>query len=263
MKKIVLKSFVLLSMIASSVAIYPMFPLYTVQPGTTAIHLRCGRIVGSYRENGLYTKVPLLDSIVKIPNGIQKSSIETKALSKDLQAISIGVDVNYRVTDEVQLYKLTQNNAERIILIPFCHETIKAVIAQYTAEELIQERQKVKEAIYKELQTRLRPHFMEFVEVNFAHADFSPDFIKAVEEKQIAHQNSIKEKNYTESVKEKATQQKLTADAEAYAQQVKKQHLTQELVMLEAIRKWDGKLPQVASSANVPFLNLHDLKATK
>jgi len=241
------------------IIIVAFIPYYQLDPGITGLHLRFGRIINVNREGGIYFKMPLIDSVIEMPNGIQKCSIETSALSKDLQAISIGIDVNYRYINEVELYKATRGEPEKVILKPFCHESIKAIIAQYTAEDLIQNRHEAKEKIYVDLKSRLKPHYIDFVEVNFAHADFSSEFIHAVESKQIALQESMKAKNLTEKVRETALQTKLIADAEAYAQQIKKQSATRELAQLKAIEKWDGVLPRVVSGA-IPFIDLDDPK---
>lgn len=238
--------------------LYLLKPFYVLQPGFTAIHVRMGKILSMHKEGGIYFKIPFIDAITEMRNGILKEEIETHALSKDLQSISIGISVNYRYTNEIALYKETRGMAEEIILIPFCHESIKSVIAQYTAEELIQNRHQTKEKIYTDLKERLKPHYIEFIEVNFSHADFSHDFIKAVEDKQIALQRSMMAKNVTEQVRESAIQQKLVADAEVYAQQVKKQSITKELAQLKAIEKWDGVLPKVINGA-IPFLSMNEL----
>ena len=232
-----------------------LVPFYQVDPGMTALHIRFGKIINVQREGGIYFKLPFVDTITEMPNGILKASIETSGLSKDLQAISIGIDVNYKYINEVELYKATRGRAETVVLIPFCHESIKAVIAQYTAEDLIQNRHQAKEQIYNDLKARLKPHYIDFVEVNFAHADFSKDFIHAVESKQIALQESMKAKNLTEKVRETAIQTKLIADAEAYSQQIKKQSATKELAQLKAIEKWDGVLPKIVSGA-IPFIDV-------
>lgn len=236
-----------------------LMPYYTVEPGITALHLRFGRLINVQREGGIYFKVPLIDYIVEMPNGIQRCVIETSALSKDLQAISIGICVNYKYINEVELYKSTRGQPEKIILVPFCHESIKSIIAQYTAEDLIQNRHEAKDKIYNDLKTRLIPHYIDFVEVNFSHADFSNEFIHAVESKQIALQEAIKAKNMTEKVKETAAQTRLIADADAYAQNVKKQSATKELAQLKAIEKWDGVLPRIVSGA-IPFIEIEEAK---
>lgn len=229
--------------------------LYTVKPGVSALHLRFKKIVHCRTEGGLYFKVPFIDEIIDVPTYIQKTHIETTALSKDLQAIEIGITVNYRYLNEVELYKNTLGHAEDIIIIPFCHETIKAIVALYTAEELIHHRHKAKEGIHRDLTTKLKPHYIEFIEVNFSHADFSKEFILAVEGKQIALQESMRSKHVTEAIREKSNQQKIIADADAYSQNIKKASLTPELVQLKAIEKWNGILPTMMNGA-VPFINV-------
>ena len=41
------------------------------------------------------------------------------------------------------------------------------------------------------------------------------------------------------------------ADAEAYALSVKKESVTPKLALLNAIEKWDGKLPRIMTSSDV------------
>lgn len=253
-EKLAIRSVVALVIVAVMIS---MMPYYQIDPGITGLHLRFGNIINVRREGGLYPKIPFIDTILEMPNGIQKCSIETSALSKDLQAISIGIDVNYKYVNEVELYKATRGEPEKIVLIPFCHESIKSIIAQYTAEDLIQNRHEAKDKIYNDLKSRLVPHYIDFVEVNFAHADFSREFIHAVESKQIALQEAMKAKNLTEKVKETATQTRLMADADAYAQQIKKMSATKELAQLKAIEKWDGVLPRIVSGA-IPFIEIKE-----
>ncbi len=257
MKNITTVTIVFILSLLSVITVFQSY--YVVEPGWTAIQIRLGKIIDSHNDGGIYFKWPFVDKIAWMSNRIQKASIETSALSKDLQAISIGIDVNYRYTNEIDLYKATLGHPEEIILFPFCHETIKAIIAQYTAEGLIINRHQAKNMIYEDLKERLRPHFIEFIEVNFSHADFSSSFIKAVEDKQIAQQEAMAAKNTTERVRERAIQVKLEADAEAYAQEVKKQSITKELNELKAIEKWDGHLPNVITG-HIPFINLNTQK---
>ena len=42
----------------------------------------------------------------------------------------------------------------------------------------------------------------------------------------------------------------------AEAQALQKASLTQEYLQLEAIKKWDGKLPQVVGGGTAPFINI-------
>lgn len=235
---------------------------YIVEPGYTALHLRLGQIIAAHETSGWYIKAPLVDTVIYINNRICKTVIETTALSKDLQTVSIGVAINYKINNAISLYQTVGTNFEHVIIDPFAQESIKAVVAKYTAEDLIQYRHDAKEKVISELKNRLEPLNITLIDFNFVHSDFSSDFIKAVEEKQIAEQSAKTARNLTEKVKEEALQTKSKAEAEAYALTVKKEAVTQELIelkkaeaLIKAIEKWDGKLPQV-SGGNTPFINL-------
>ena len=235
---------------------------YIVNPGYTVLHMRMGKFIQANTEAGWYLKVPVIDSVISIDNRIQKSVIETTALSKDLQTVSIGVAINYRINDAILLYQTVGTNFEQIIIDPFAQESVKAVVAKYTAEDLIQYRHDAKDKVFNELKDRLAALNITLIDFNFIHSDFSPDFIKAVEEKQIAVQSAITAKNLTEKVKEEVIQTRSRAEAEAYALKIKKESVTQELielkkveVQIKAIEKWDGILPRVVSG-NIPFINV-------
>lgn len=235
---------------------------YTLSPGFTAIQLRLGKVVGTYNISGFYFKIPFIDNIIKINTQINKAAIETTGMSRDLQTVSVGMVVNYRISNVLKLYQEIGTNFERVIIDPFTQESVKAVIAKFTAEDLIQSRHEAKEKVVQELQERLAPRYLELVDFNFIHLDFSPDFIKAVEDKQIAEQSAKTAKNLTAKVEEEALQARTRAEAEAFALKVKKESVTKELielqkveVQLKAIEKWNGILPRVNGGA-VPFLPL-------
>lgn len=221
---------------------------YVVHPGESVIRLRLGKIHSCETEAGTYFKLPLVDSLVHFDTRIQKASIETTALTKDLQFVSTGITLNYRILDVVGLYQNVGKNIKEIIIDPFAQETIKAVVAKFTAENLIQYRHEAKDLVASELKERLQPLSVLVIDFNFVHLDFSADFIKAVEHKQIALQESITAKNYTEKVKEEALQKMKKAEAEAYALKVKRENLTPELIELIKIEKWDGVLPKVSGN---------------
>ena len=56
--------------------------------------------------------------------------------------------------------------------------------------------------VIQELAERFATRYIELVDFNFTHLDFSKEFIKAVEEKQIAEQQAKQARNLTEKIKE-------------------------------------------------------------
>jgi len=235
---------------------------FTVNPGFAAIQLRMGQIVKTVEIPGLYLKFPFIDQVVSIDKRINKIGIETPAMSRDLQSVQVGMVINYRVKDAFKLYQDVGVNFAKIIIEPFAHESVKAVVAKFTAEDLIQFRHDAKDKVVQELKERLGLQHIELVDFNFIHLDFSKDFIHAVEEKQIAEQSAKTAKNLTEKIKEEALQIKAQAEAEAYALQIKKESVNDGLIklkqieaQLKAIEKWNGVLPRMTGQA-VPMIPL-------
>ncbi len=99
----------------------------------------------------------------------------------------------------------------------------------------------------------------EFAIVNFA---FSRSFAEAIELKVKAEQEKPKAERDLQRIEVEAKQKVASARAEAEALALQRQQITPDLLALrrienerEAIRKWDGKLPNVTSGA-VPFINV-------
>jgi regulator of protease activity HflC (stomatin/prohibitin superfamily) len=249
-----------LSIIALLLVSY--FSFYVVEPGFTAVQVRLGNVIAMRQTSGFYFQIPLIDRVVLIDTRINKADIETTALSHDLQSVSVGMVINYRISDASKLYQNIGTLFKEIIIDPFTQESVKAIVAKFTAEDLIQSRHKAKEMVIAELKERLAPLHITLIDFNFTHLDFSPEFIKAVEDKQIADQSSKTAKNLTEKIKEEALQTKQRAEAEAYALKVKRESLTKELIQLKqveaqikAIEKWDGVLPRV-TGGSTPIISL-------
>jgi regulator of protease activity HflC (stomatin/prohibitin superfamily) len=228
---------------------------YILNPGKVAIHLRLGRIMSEDKVPGFYTKIPFIDTIHIINVRIQKCIIETESLSKDLQSVSIGIALNYQIEDASMLYKEVGVDFEQVIINPLAQESIKAIVARYTAEELIQQRHEAKEQVLNDIRERLIPRYIKLVDFNFVHLDFHDEFMKAVEDKQIAQQAAMTERNLTEKVKQQIIQKKSLADAEAYSLEVVKQSITPAIIEIKKIEKWDGKLP-LYSGNSIPLISL-------
>ena len=254
---IVIKQYLKIAvLIASIILICACKPWFTVHPGETAIQLRLGKIINYTDDQGLYFKIPLIDKVIFINNRIIKTAIETEALSHDLQFVSIGVAINYRIKDAKKLYELAGTDIEKLVIDPFAQESIKAIVAKYTAEQLIQLRHEAKDKVCQELRERLEPFQIALVDFNFVHLDFHKDFLNAVEQKQIALQSALTARNLTERVKEEALQAKERADAESYAMEVKRRSVNKDTIILKMIEKWDGKLPVTMTGNVVPFLDI-------
>jgi len=92
----------------------------------------------------------------------------------------------------------------------------------------------------------------DFSIVNF---DFSKSFNEAIEAKVTAEQNALASKNKLAQVQYEAQQsvEKAKGEAEAIRIQSSALQSNPQILQLEAIRKWDGKMPQVTGQS-LPLL---------
>jgi len=240
-------------LIASSVKIVPA--------GNTGVVLTMGKVSSRIMSEGLNFKVPFIQSVKVINNKIQVIEIEANAVSKDLQTVSSSIAVNYRVGFEssASIYKNIGADYKTVILLPAVKESVKAVTAKYTAEQLITKRNQVGDEIKQALEGKVNEYGIVIEKFNIVNFDFSSEFNAAIEAKQVAEQNLIKTQTEQEqeiviaeaeakkkviaaNAEAEATEKK--AKAQANANNVITKSLSDKLIEYEKIRKWNGELPK-------------------
>jgi regulator of protease activity HflC (stomatin/prohibitin superfamily) len=241
----------------------------TVQSGNRGVLLQLGAVKPSILTEGFHFKIPFIQTVQQMEVRVQKEESAQSAASKDLQMVSTNVAVNYSVDpDSVnKLYQTVGLDYRNRIIDPAIAESLKAVTAQYTAEELISKRPEVSAKVKEMLAGKLSRYYMKLEEINIKEFAFSDDFNKAIEQKQTAEQNALKAKRDLERIKIEAEQQVAQAKAEAESLKLKKQEVTPELIKLKqievqekALQKWDGRLPSVTGGAT-PFIDINGLSS--
>lgn len=249
-------------------ALYALSPVVVVTAGERGVMTTFGRPDDKVFEPGIHFKVPLAQHMHVMDVRLQKGEGEGDAASKDLQSVHTRIAINYHL-DPKQAVEVFRNigpstdiAADRII-IPAAQEAVKAVTARFTAEELVSRRTEVRDAIGSLLREKMQRHGLlldEFAIVNFA---FSRSFSEAIEAKVKAEQEKLKAERDLQRIEVEAKQKVASAKAEADALALQRQQITSDLLALrrienerEAIRKWDGKLPNV-TGGTVPFIQVN------
>jgi len=206
---------------------------------------------------GIHFRWPLAEHMNSVFVGVNKGEVGEDAASKDLQSVATKVAVNYHVDPVKSLYIFRDlgNDPFNIILVPAVREAMKAITAQYTAEELISKRQLVRDAIISNLKSRLDRHGLIIDEFSITDFQFSKSFNEAIEAKTTAEQLKLKAQMDLQRIEVEAQQKVASAKAEAESLNLQRQQVTPEVLQLRAIEKWDGVLPTVTSGAT-PFINL-------
>ncbi|MDP2692212.1 MAG: SPFH domain-containing protein [bacterium] len=206
---------------------------------------------------------------VSFSTQVQKVTYDATAASKDLQIVSTQVAVNFKIPADraSDIYKTIGLNYEDVIISPVVQEAVKANTAKYTAENLVGLREEVKQSISESITNKLEKNNILVTEVSITNFDFSPEFNKAIEQKQVAQQLALqaendltririeKEQTITRAQAE-AESTKARAEAEAYALRVVNLELekAKDLIQYKQIEKWDGKLPIFMTSGSSSFL---------
>lgn len=235
----------------------------TVGAGERGVKLRLGAATNTILQPGLYLKLPLFESVVKIDVQTQVESVAATAASKDLQDVSADVGLNYSVnsTEVSQLYREIGTEYKTKIIDPAIQDAVKASTAKFTAEELITKREEVKDNIVEVLKVKFNGQHLNIISLNITNFKFSASFNTAIENKVTAEQNALASKNQLEQVKYEAQQTIEKAKAQAESIRIQAQSINSQggadYVQLQAVNKWDGKLPtQMIPGGTVPFLNL-------
>lgn len=234
---------------------------YTVNTGTRAIIFRFGQII-DVTDEGLHLKLPFIDKRLIVDVRTQKASSPASAGTRDMQSVTTEVAVNYHLNagSLAKIYAQSGLEVREKLIDPRIQEVVKAVVAKYSAEQLLVQREAVKTDIFINLKNSLAKYSIVVEDIQITNFSFSPAFDKAIELKQTAEQAALKAKNDLQRIRIEAEQKISMAEAEAKAIEIQslavKAQGGEGYVQLKAIEKWDGKLPQYSGSAAVPFIQL-------
>ena len=247
------KSYIVIGTIFLVLSVLFCSSFRTIKSGQVGIRVRFGKVVSSQMNEGVNFKIPVIEKIVKMNIQVQKTEIETESSSKDLQLVNMKLAVNYKIDGKKakDLYKNVGTKYEDVILQPAIQESIKAVTSKYTAEELITKRNEVSIESMKELDNKVKKYGIIIDNFNITNFNFSEEFNKAIEEKQVAEQKVLTAKQELERAKVEAEKKVTIAEAEKQANDLKIQSLTDNIIKEKMIEKWNGELPKVTGNGSV------------
>lgn len=224
----------------------------TINSGEVGVRVRFGKALNTPVNEGINMKIPFIENIEKINIKVQKIEVNTNSSSKDLQDVDMSIAVNYHINRDqaISLYKNVGLYYENVILEPAIEESIKAVTSKYTAEELITQRSDVSSKCMDELKKKVEKYGLVINDFNLTNFSFSPEFEKAIEEKQVAEQKVLTAKQELEREKIEAEKKIVAAEAEKQANELKEKTLTENIIKEKFIEKWNGELPKVVGEGS-------------
>ena len=242
-------------------------PFAVVPAGSRGVMTTFGKPSDDTYSEGLHFRIPLVQKMNLMDVRILKNEGEGDAASMDLQQVRAKVAVNFHLDPNVvaKAFKEIGQSTEEIalnILEPARPEAVKAITAQFTAEQLITKRTEVRDKIAVLLREKLSRHGIildEFAIINFS---FSPSFTSAIEAKVNAEQEKLKAERDLMRIRVEAEQKVTSAKAEAESLRLQRQEVSSDVLALRTIEKWDGHLPQVTGGVT-PMLDLSKIVSAK
>ena len=194
----------------------------SVPAGFTGVPVTFGKVADYTLDSGFHVKNPFT-SVVKMDNRIQKHTIQMSAFSKDIQETAVTYTINYQISknDAMTIYRTIGKNYFDTVIAPNVSEAVKTATAHYTAEGLINNRDKLASDIEAILVQLLEKYNIEIVGTSIEDLDFTDAFTNAVEAKQVAQQDKLRAETIQaqQTMEEQAKAERAIIVAEAEAKQ--------------------------------------------
>lgn len=248
-----------------------------INPGQAGVLSILGKAQDGTLLEGIHFKPPLVSAVDIYDVTVQKFEVPAQSSTKDLQDLSASFAINFRL-DPVQVVEIrrTQGTLQNIvskIIAPQTQESFKIAAAKRTVEEAITQRSELKEDFDNALNSRLEKYGIIVLDTSVVDLAFSPEFARAVEDKQIAEQKAQRAVYVAREAEQEAQADINRAKGKAEAQRLLAATLNDqggELVLqkeaIEAWREGGAQMPKVLvmggeSKGSVPFLfNLGDVQ---
>lgn len=259
-----------------------------VPTGYTGILTTFGRVEERTISAGANFIAPW-QKVIKMDNRTQKVLVETSAFSSDIQQVDLQMSVNYCIDQNTaqNLYRTVGREYYDNVMFPRIQENTKAVFSQYSAENLIANRDILSDQIAEKMSADLEPYGITIVSIAIEDIDFTDAFTNAVEAKQVAAQNKLTAE--TEQAQKTMEQQaaadraiieanaqaeqaiiaanadlevvQIQAEASLYAGQREAEMnqriaeaLTEDLIKYYWIKQWSGQLPDTVLSNDSNYM---------
>jgi regulator of protease activity HflC (stomatin/prohibitin superfamily) len=251
---------------------------YIVDQGERAVVLRLGATVGEAGP-GPHLKIPWVDTVrlITVQNQNRRYQ-QLEAYSRDQQPANLTVSVTFVVSNPSVVYQQYGDLEGAIMRLidPRVMSEVKSIFGQYDAVRAIQERVGLNNDFASAVTTAITAAGpINIISVQIENIDFSEAYEQSVEQRMLAQVEIQRREQNLRTVEVEAQIARTRAEGEAEAIRLRGEaegaairaraealRSNADLVQLQAVEKWDGKLPTtMVPSTALPFIDLQPAAA--
>ncbi len=261
---------VVIAAIATVVALILASSFVIINPGQAGVLSVLGKAQNGVLLEGIHVKPPFVSYVDIYDITVQKFEVPAESSTKDLQDLKARFAINFRLQPtkvvDIRREQGSLSNIVNKIIAPQTQESFKVAAARRTVEQAITQRVLLKEDFDNALAKRLEKYGIDVLDTSVVDLTFSPEFSRAVEEKQIAEQRAQRAVYVAQEAEQEALAEINRAKGRAEAQRLIAETLKAQggtlVLQKEAIEAWKSggaQMPRVlvnsgADSSGVPFI---------